>query len=76
MWMHGPDAFGGWGRQLGEQDVMLTGRKQVRRDLGCVKTQYNLVNQHSLSLFSFLDFSTLLSTCLRLGIKDTVLVEG
>lgn len=57
IFMHGPGAFRGLGRQLREQDVMLTGRKQVQRASCCVKTQYNLVNRHSLPLFSFLDFS-------------------
>lgn len=59
-----------------EQDVMLMARKRVRGDLCCVKMQYNLVSQCSLPSSSFLGFSPLLSTCLRLGIKNTVLGEG
>jgi len=69
--MHGSDTF----RDLGSLLRQRAGCDANRQDICCFKMQYNLVSQCSLPPSVFLGFSALLSTFLRLGIKDIVLVK-
>ena len=71
VFMHGSDTF----RDLGSLLRQRAGCDANRQEICCFKMEYNLVSQCSLPPSFFLGFSALLSTFLRLGIKDIVFVK-